>query len=78
MKLRVRSGLIPAAATLALLAAGCGSSGPPKGTGGGTTGASTSAGGNTATFAEEPAAIPNYIFPMLTGAYYSTTNIEQF
>ncbi|MDA8290863.1 MAG: ABC transporter substrate-binding protein [Actinomycetota bacterium] len=32
----------------------------------------------TATYAEQPGATPNYIFPMLTGAYYSVANIEQF
>lgn len=34
--------------------------------------------GGTATFAEEPGVTPNYIFPMLTGAYYSVANIEEF
>jgi peptide/nickel transport system substrate-binding protein len=78
MKLPVRSGVVAAAAAAAVVVAGCGSSGPPKGTEGPSGGASTSGGGTTATYAEEPGATPNYIFPMLTGAYYSTTNIEQF
>jgi peptide/nickel transport system substrate-binding protein len=34
--------------------------------------------GATATYAELPGSTPNYIFPMLTGAYYSVANIEQF
>src|SRR5579875_515491 len=34
--------------------------------------------GVTVTFAELPGATPNYIFPMMTGAYYSVANIEQF
>lgn len=34
--------------------------------------------GGTATLAELPGTTPNYIFPMLTGAYYSVANIEQF
>jgi peptide/nickel transport system substrate-binding protein len=79
MKLRVRSGVVAAAAAAAVLVAGCGSSGPPKGTEGPSGGSNASSGnGTTATYAEEPGATPNYIFPMLTGAYYSTTNIEQF
>ncbi len=32
----------------------------------------------TATFAEPPGTYPNYILPLLTGAYYSVANIEQF
>jgi peptide/nickel transport system substrate-binding protein len=34
--------------------------------------------GATATFAELPGATPNYIFPMVTGPYYSVANLEQF
>jgi peptide/nickel transport system substrate-binding protein len=34
--------------------------------------------GGTATFAEAPAAIPNYIFPMTSAAYFSVTNLSQF
>jgi peptide/nickel transport system substrate-binding protein len=34
--------------------------------------------GVTVTFAEQPSATPNYIFPMMTGAYYSVANIEEF
>jgi peptide/nickel transport system substrate-binding protein len=77
---RVRLVTLAAAVTAAMALAACGASGPPKGTEGpsGGGGGGTSSGGSTATYAEEPAAIPNYIFPMLTPAYYSTTNIEQF
>jgi peptide/nickel transport system substrate-binding protein len=58
-----------AAGTLAIaLAAGC-SSASGQGSGSATT---------TATFAEEPGAAPDYIFPMLTGTYYSVANIEEF
>ena len=41
-----------------------------------TAGAATT--GATATYAEAPGAAPNYILPLLTGAYYSVANIEQF
>jgi peptide/nickel transport system substrate-binding protein len=41
-----------------------------------TAGAATT--GATATYAEGPGAAPNYILPLLTGAYYSVANIEQF
>ncbi|MGH9068311.1 MAG: ABC transporter substrate-binding protein, partial [Acidimicrobiales bacterium] len=34
--------------------------------------------GGTATYAELPGTKPNYIFPMLSGTYYSVANIEQF
>ena len=71
MRRRVLLGL--AAATVALIASACSSSsGPaPAATG-------KPASGGTATFAEPPGVTPNYIFPMLTGAYYSVANIEQF
>jgi peptide/nickel transport system substrate-binding protein len=39
---------------------------------------SAASGGATATYAEGPGAAPNYILPLLTGAYYSIANIEQF
>lgn len=38
----------------------------------------TASTGVTVTYAELPGSTPNYIFPMLTGAYYSVANIEQF
>lgn len=55
------------AALVALLLAGCASS-PP-------TVASSS---RTVTFAEQPQSSPNYIFPMLSGAYFNSVNQEQF
>jgi peptide/nickel transport system substrate-binding protein len=62
-----------AACVLAVaLAAACSSNSSPGSSGGG--GSTTT----TATFAEGPGANPDYIFPMLTGAYYSVANIEEF
>src|SRR5258707_1330148 len=73
MKRRVRLGTAAAlAAAAALLVSACSSSGG-SGSGGG-----TPVNGGTATFAERPGTTPNYIFPMLTAAYYSIANIEQF
>ena len=40
--------------------------------------ASAASSGATATYAEPPGTHPNYILPLLTGAYYSVANIEQF
>ena len=40
--------------------------------------ASAASSGATATYAEPPGTTPNYILPLLTGAYYSVANIEQF
>jgi peptide/nickel transport system substrate-binding protein len=60
-----------AVAAAALLAAACSSSGTPASSG-------KPVSGGTATFAEQPGVTPNYIFPMLTGAYYSVANIEEF
>lgn len=34
--------------------------------------------GATVTFAEEPSSPPNYIFPMFSGAYWTTANVAQF
>jgi peptide/nickel transport system substrate-binding protein len=62
-------------AALALLAAACSSSGS---SGGGSSASSKPVAGGTATFALLPGTTPNYIFPMLTAAYYSVANIEQF
>jgi peptide/nickel transport system substrate-binding protein len=45
--------------------------------GGGSSGAQRLTGG-TATFAELPAATPNYIFPMTSCKYFSVTNLSQF
>jgi peptide/nickel transport system substrate-binding protein len=45
--------------------------------GGGTTGGKRLTGG-TATFAEGPAATPNYILPLTSCKYFSVTNLSQF
>jgi peptide/nickel transport system substrate-binding protein len=76
MRHRLKLGAVAAAACLALLASACSSSssgGSTAGSGGG-----KPESGGTATFALPPGTTPNYIFPMLTGAYYSVANIEQF
>ena len=70
MRRSVRLGIAVAAA--ALLAAACSSSSGTSASGG------KPVTGGTATFAEPPGVTPNYIFPMLTGAYYSVANIEEF
>ncbi|MDQ2876453.1 MAG: ABC transporter substrate-binding protein [Actinomycetota bacterium] len=64
------------AAALALLASACSSSGSSASSGSGTSGKPVA--GGTATLALQPGVTPNYIFPMLTAAYYSVANIEQF
>ena len=74
MRHRLRLGAVAVAAGAALLASACGSS---SGSGSGSSGG-TAVSGGTATFAEGPGATPNYIFPMITAAYYSVANIEQF
>src|SRR6202163_3214829 len=83
MRRSLRRGLaVAAVAAATLVATACSSSG-------GGSGGSSSAGsppaatgqavaGGTATYAMLPGASPNYIFPMLTAAYYSVANIEQF
>jgi len=76
MSHRLKLGAVAAAACLALLASACSSSSSGGGAAGGGGGKPQS--GGTATFALPPGTTPNYIFPMLTGAYYSVANIEQF
>jgi peptide/nickel transport system substrate-binding protein len=61
-----------AIAAVTMAAAACSGSG-----GAGSAGGKPVSGG-TAVFAEPPGTTPNYIFPMLTAAYYSVANIEQF
>jgi peptide/nickel transport system substrate-binding protein len=73
----MRLGAVAIAAGAALLASACGSS-SGSGSGSGGSSGGTAVSGGTATFAEPPGTTPNYIFPMLTGAYYSVANIEQF
>ncbi len=75
MRRSLRLGLAAAAVAAATLAAtACSSSGGP----GSSAATGKAVAGGTATFAEPPGAAPNYIFPMLTAAYYSVSNIEQF
>jgi peptide/nickel transport system substrate-binding protein len=71
MRRRLQLG-IAAIASVALLASACSSSSGTPASGG------KPLSGGTATFAEQPGVTPNYIFPMLTGAYYSVANIEEF
>jgi len=70
MRRSVQLGIAVAAA--ALVAAACSSSSGPSASGG------KPVSGGTVTFAEPSGVTPNYIFPMLTAAYYSVANIEQF
>jgi peptide/nickel transport system substrate-binding protein len=69
MRRKLRLGASLAVAAVALVATACTSSGSSGG---------TPTSGGTATFALQPGTTPNYIFPMLTAAYYSVANIEQF
>ncbi|MGH3405161.1 MAG: ABC transporter substrate-binding protein [Streptosporangiaceae bacterium] len=73
MRHRLKLGAVAATASLALLASACSSS-----SGGGSAGGGQATSGGTATFALLPGTTPNYIFPMLTAAYYSVANIEEF
>jgi peptide/nickel transport system substrate-binding protein len=70
MRRTLRLGASLAVAAAALAASACTSSG--------NSGGGTPTSGGTATFALQPGTTPNYIFPMLTAAYYSVANIEQF
>ena len=69
MRRSLRMAAAASTAALALLAAACSSS-----SGSGSSSSSSSSGrpvaGGTATLALQPGVTPNYIFPMLTGAYY--------
>src|ERR1700683_1993531 len=58
------------AVILAIAAAACGS-----GNGGGTSSGGQQVTGGTATYAEQPATPPNYIFPYIAGAYATTSNV---
>jgi peptide/nickel transport system substrate-binding protein len=70
-------------AVLALALAACSSSGGGTGSPG-TSGTSSNAAtgakivGGTATWALQPSAVPNYIFPFDSGTYFSTVNSEEF
>jgi peptide/nickel transport system substrate-binding protein len=74
MRRSLRTAAGAAVVAAALLASACSSSGGSAPGGGG----GQPAAGGTATFADPPGVTPNYIFPMLTGAYYSVANIEDF
>jgi peptide/nickel transport system substrate-binding protein len=75
MRHRLKLGAVAATASLALLASACSSSSGGGSAGGG---GGPAVSGGTATYALLPGTTPNYIFPMLTAAYYSVANIEQF
>jgi peptide/nickel transport system substrate-binding protein len=75
MRRSLRMAAAASTAALALLAAACSSS---SGSGSSSSGGGKAVAGGTATLALQPGVTPNYIFPMLTGAYYSVANIEQF
>jgi peptide/nickel transport system substrate-binding protein len=75
MRHSVRMAAAASTAALALLASACSSSGGSTASGGSS---GKPVAGGTATFALLPGTTPNYIFPMLTAAYYSVANIEQF
>jgi peptide/nickel transport system substrate-binding protein len=73
-------GVAAAIGATALLVTACGSSGSAK-TAGNSTGtqpAGKPATGGTVTWAELPAATPNYIFPMAPFADFSVANLSQF
>jgi peptide/nickel transport system substrate-binding protein len=62
---------IAAASITALAACSTSSSSTPGATG-------TPVSGGTATFAEQPADTPNYIFPFVSSAYISVSNLNLF
>jgi peptide/nickel transport system substrate-binding protein len=70
---RLRLAGVAAVAAVALLAAGCGSSASSSSSSGG-----ARVKGGTATFAELPAATPNWIWPYMPITNYSVTNSQQF
>ena len=77
--------------TASALVAACGSSGGPVSTRSVSTGSvstktshevtasiGTPVSGGTAYWAEQPLSPPNYIFPLVSGAYYSNENVNDF
>jgi peptide/nickel transport system substrate-binding protein len=80
--------VVSAAAAVTLVLAACGGSGSGTGTGataGGGSGVGhviattgTPVQGGTAYWAEQPLSPPNYIFPLISGAYYSNENVYDF
>jgi peptide/nickel transport system substrate-binding protein len=78
-KLGKFAGLATAVAAVALVLAGCGSSTANSPTTTTTAGGSTHmvrVQGGTMTIAESPGSGPNYIFPMMGGAYFSVSNFQ--
>lgn len=75
-RLRGRRGRTAAlGAALALILAACASPGP---SGSGSTGAGPPVRGGTAYFAEQPLTPPTYIFPLVSGQYFTVTNTSDF
>ena len=70
---RRRMAGVAALAAAAVLAVGCSSSGAPPSSGGG-----TKVTGGTATFAEEPGALPNWIWPFAPITNYSVYSSQYF
>ena len=72
--------VISAVLTASVLMAACGSSSPARTAGSRQVLASTGTpvSGGTAYWAEQPLSPPNYIFPLISGAYYSNENVYQF
>ncbi len=70
---RLRTAGVAGVAALALAAAGCGSSSPSSSSASG-----PKVAGGTATWAELPANVPNWIFPFMTLTYFSVANSQDF
>jgi peptide/nickel transport system substrate-binding protein len=79
MRFRSKSfgGLVVAAACVTALAA-CSSSTSSSNSSGSAQATGTPISGGTATFAELPATTPNYIFPFVSSAYISVSNLNLF
>jgi peptide/nickel transport system substrate-binding protein len=78
--------VVPAVVIASVLLAACGSSSQSTATKTGshsgshevTASTGTPLSGGTAYWAEQPLSPPNYIFPLVSGAYYSNENVNQF
>jgi peptide/nickel transport system substrate-binding protein len=68
---KLRLAAVAGAASVALVAAGCGSSGSSSSGG-------TPVKGGTVTYAELPSTVANWIFPMMTLTYFSVANSQDF
>ena len=73
---RIATALASTAATATLLAA-CGTSSSTSTTSP-SAGGTTKVSGGVVNFAEAPNATPNYIFPLTSGAYFSSANLGEF